>query len=132
MLDRHAPPAAEVVVLTDERYGDEDDMLLDVVRPAAATGRRPLLLWVHGGGWVGGSKDELLGYFKLVASHGYVVAGPRYSLAPEHRYPTPPRQMMQASATCRSTPSATGSTRNGLPSRATPPAPTSPPSSARW
>jgi acetyl esterase len=97
-LDKHAPPDAEVVALTDERYGDEDDMLLDVIRPASATGRLPLLLWVHGGGWVGGSKDELLGYFKLVASHGYVVAGPRYSLAPEHRYPTPPRQLMQALA----------------------------------
>ena len=93
-LARHAPPG--VIALTDERYGDEDDMVLDVVRPAAAGGRLPLVLWVHGGGWVGGSKDELAGYFKLIASHGYVVAGPRYSLAPEHRYPTPPRQMMRA------------------------------------
>jgi hypothetical protein len=31
---------------------------------------------VHGGAWVGGAKDELAGYFKLVASNGYVVAGP--------------------------------------------------------
>jgi acetyl esterase/lipase len=93
-LDRHAPP--DVVALTDERYGDEPDMLLDVFRPAATSGPLPLLLWVHGGGWVGGAKDELAGYFKLVASHGYVVVGPRYSLAPEHRYPTPLRQMMQA------------------------------------
>jgi acetyl esterase len=93
-LDKHAPP--DVVALTNEHYGDEDDMLLDVVRPPSAAGRLPLVLWVHGGGWVGGSKDELTSYFKLVASDGYVVAGPRYSLAPEHRYPTPPRQMMQA------------------------------------
>jgi acetyl esterase len=94
-LDSHTP-AAGMVVLTDERYGDEEDMLLDVIRPVSATGRLPLVLWVHGGGWVGGSKDELTSYFKLIANEGYVVAGPRYSLAPEHRYPTPPRQMMRA------------------------------------
>lgn len=94
-LEEHAP-SAEMFVLADERYGDEDDMLLDVVRPAAAIERLPLVLWVHGGGWVGGSKDELTSYFKLLADQGYVVAGPRYSLAPEHRYPTPPRQMMRA------------------------------------
>lgn len=94
-LDEHAP-TADMVVLTDERYGDEDDMLLDVVRPASAVGRLPLVLWVHGGGWVGGSKDELRSYFKLIANDGYVVVGPRYSLAPEHHYPTPPRQMMRA------------------------------------
>ncbi len=93
-LEKHAPPG--VAALTDERYGDEDDMLLDVFRPADAAGRLPLVLWVHGGGWVGGSKEALVSYLKLIASHGYVVAGPGYSLAPEHHYPTPPRQMMQA------------------------------------
>jgi acetyl esterase len=93
-LDRHAPSG--VAALLDVRYGDEKDTLLDVVYPESASGPLPLLLWVHGGGWVGGSKYELTSYFKLVAADGYVVAAPNYSLAPEHRYPTPPRQMMQA------------------------------------
>jgi acetyl esterase len=93
-LEKHAPPG--VVALTGERYGDEDDMLLDVFRPASAAGPLPLVVWVHGGGWVGGSREGLTGYLKLIASRGYVVAGPDYSLAPEHHYPTPPRQMMQA------------------------------------
>ena len=93
-LDRHAP--GDVVALLDERYGDGPDMLLDVYRPAWATTPLPLLLWVHGGGFVGGAKEELAGYLKLLAHDGYVVVGPRYSLAPEHHYPTPPRQMMHA------------------------------------
>ena len=53
-------------------------------------------MWVHGGGFLGGSKEELSSYFKLLASHGYTVVAPRYSLAPEHHYPTPTRQVMQA------------------------------------
>jgi acetyl esterase/lipase len=93
-LARHAPAGVEALV--DERYGDEPDMRLDVYRPAAATGALPLLVWLHGGGFVGGAKEELAGYLKLIAHDGYVVAAPRYSLAPDRRYPTPPRQMMQA------------------------------------
>jgi acetyl esterase len=93
-LDKHAP--TDVTVLVDQRYGEDADMLLDVVHPMSVQWRLPLLLWVHGGGFVGGSKDELIGYFKVIASRGYVVAAPQYSLAPEHRYPTPPRQVMQA------------------------------------
>jgi acetyl esterase/lipase len=94
VLDRHAPTGVEVLV--DEPYGVEDDLLLDLARPLSSRDRLPLVLWVHGGGWVGGSKDELTGWFTSIASEGYVVGGPRYSLAPEHRYPTPLRQMMQA------------------------------------
>jgi len=93
-LEKHAP--AGIAAVVDERYGDDPDMLLDVVRPADAAAPLPLFLWVHGGAFIGGSKDELLGYFKVIASHGYVVAAPRYSLAPEHHYPTPPRQLMRA------------------------------------
>jgi acetyl esterase len=93
-LDKHAP--ADVCGLIDERYGAGPDMFLDVFRPASASGPLPLVVWVHGGGFVGGTKDELAGYFKLVASHGFAVAAPRYSLAPGHRYPAPLRQLMQA------------------------------------
>jgi acetyl esterase/lipase len=93
-LEAHAP--AGVVGLHDERYGDEPDMLLDVFRPAWASGPLPTIVWVHGGGCLGGSKEDLAGYLKLVASKGYAVVGPRYSLAPERRYPTPTRQVMRA------------------------------------
>jgi hypothetical protein len=52
----------------------------------------------HGGGFCGGAKHELRACFKLIASSGYVVVAPGHSPAPEHRYPTPPRQMMRAPA----------------------------------
>jgi hypothetical protein len=38
-LEKHAP--GDVVALVDEPYGDEPDMLLDVFRPAVATGSLP-------------------------------------------------------------------------------------------
>jgi len=95
-LNRHAPVA--VSVLRDARYGPEPDMLLDLYRPVSATEPLPLVMWAHGGGWLGGSKEELAGWFRILAGFGYAVAGPRYALAPEHRYPTPVRQLMRALA----------------------------------
>lgn len=74
-LDKHAP--TNVIGLINQRYGADPDMLLDVFRPASASGPLPLMVWVHGGGFVGGTKDQLAGYFKLVASNGFVV-DPRY------------------------------------------------------
>lgn len=92
-LATHAPP--EVTVRRDERYGPGPDELLDVVRPAAA-GPLPLVVWVPGGGWVGGSKETATDYYWLVATAGCAVAAVRYSVAPGAQYPEPVRQVMVA------------------------------------
>jgi acetyl esterase/lipase len=92
-LEAHRPKG--VVALVDEPYGDEPDTVLDVFRPAASKETLPTVVWVHGGGFIGGSKVELRGWCSLIASKGYAVVAPRYSLAPERRYPTPVRQLMQ-------------------------------------
>ncbi len=95
-LARHIP--AGVDALLDERYGDGADAVLDVFRPAAASGALPTVVWIHGGGWIGGAKEEVRGYAQILASHGYAVVAPRYALAPGARYPVPLRQLMQALA----------------------------------
>lgn len=50
---------------------------------------RPLVLFIHGGGWVIGTARAVSPFAKLLASEGYIVANLDYSLAPEYRYPTP-------------------------------------------
>lgn len=92
-----APTGVDVVV--DEAYQPHPDSLLDVYVPreAAQAGRRlPVLVWVHGGAFIGGSKDEIDYYFRAIAARGYCVVAVRYSLAPESTYPTPVRQVMAA------------------------------------
>jgi len=96
-LGRHAPTG--IASFRDERYGDGPDALLDVYVPETAQPRGerlPVIVWIHGGGWVGGNKDELAGYMQLLASHGFVAVAINYSLAPAARYPTPVRQAMAA------------------------------------
>ena len=91
-LAGHAPGGIER--LADEPYGDGPDDVLDVYHRTGARGPAPTIVWVHGGAFVGGSKEELRHWFELLADEGYTVVAPRYSLAPESTYPTPVRQVV--------------------------------------
>ena len=54
------PPGIEERL--DLPYGSGRRCRLDVFRPAGATGPLPTVVWVHGGGWIGGTKDALREY----------------------------------------------------------------------
>ncbi len=67
---------------------------MDVYRPAnAKAASRPLLIWVHGGGWVGGTPEgasafaDWPGALARIAAKGYVVAAVSYRLAKEEPFP---------------------------------------------
>jgi acetyl esterase len=56
--------------------------------PAGAPPRGPLLLYLHGGGWVFGSPATYDGVCRFIARHARVrVLSASYRLAPEHRFP---------------------------------------------
>jgi acetyl esterase/lipase len=66
---------------------------LDIFTPDAAGGQpRPVILWVHGGGFISSSAATVADYTILLAHAGYTVASLDYSLAPGARYPVPVRQ----------------------------------------
>lgn len=61
-----------------------------VHRPTVAESRRPALLWIHGGGMVGGIARQDDRFCRRVATElGAVVASVEYRLAPEHPFPAP-------------------------------------------
>ena len=74
------------------------DALLDVFRPANAQAPLPAIVWVHGGGFVAGSRSELSGYLQILAARGFVTIAIDYTLAPTERFPTPVRQTNAALA----------------------------------
>ncbi len=67
----------------------------DVVVPKGA-GPHPVLVYLHGGGWVCGSATthRKLGY--RFAEAGYLVFNVNYRLAPEHPFPTPFEDCVEA------------------------------------
>ena len=90
-----------VAVQRDIPYGAGDDAKLDLYLPKSLAGsRRPLptVLWVHGGGWAGGSKDYVAKYAAALAAGGFAVAAMDYSVPPKAIYPTPVRQAFEAFA----------------------------------
>jgi acetyl esterase/lipase len=66
---------------------------LDLYTPRAGGGAKPLVIYIHGGGWTGGTSRNAAAYndFPAVmanlASRGYVVASLNYRLAGEAPFP---------------------------------------------
>lgn len=58
----------------------------------------PLVVWVHGGGAVSGSRSDIANYARVLAGRGLAVATVDYTIAPEARYPVPVRQVNAALA----------------------------------
>ena len=61
--------------------------ILDVYRPKGIEGKLPVIISVHGGGWVYGSKEVYQFYCMSLAQRGFAVVNFTYRLAPEYRYP---------------------------------------------
>jgi acetyl esterase/lipase len=85
----------EVHILKDLMYDETKNSFMDIYRPAYAAKPLPVILWIHGGGYVGGSKDSRQDYGMALANAGYVVANIDYGLAPDQLYPGP---VLQANA----------------------------------
>jgi para-nitrobenzyl esterase len=57
----------------------EDCLFLNVHTPATATGKRPVMIWFHGGGYTGGMGDDYDGR-TIVADHDMIVVTVNYRL----------------------------------------------------
>ncbi|MHB1570687.1 MAG: alpha/beta hydrolase [Solirubrobacteraceae bacterium] len=68
--------------------GPNGDVSVRIVRPAGATGNLPVILYIHGAGWVfgnAGTHDRLVR--ELAFRAGAAAVFPEYSLSPEAKYP---------------------------------------------
>jgi acetyl esterase/lipase len=79
----------EIRVTENILYGiDPVDQLLDIAYPAVKMNYYPLIVQVHGGGWVYGNKDTIYkAYGMALAQKGFAVLTINYHLAPTHNFP---------------------------------------------
>ena len=79
----------DVIRYDDIRYGDDPDwQVLDVYRPRAAENTvLPVIVSIHGGGWVYGDKRVYQFYCISLAQRGFAVVNFSYRLAPENKFP---------------------------------------------
>ncbi len=82
------PLPSGVNALRDLEYGRASGhaMLLDLYLPEKADRPLPLIIWVHGGAWMSGSKNNPSPALRFLAS-GYAVAHVGYRLSQEAQFP---------------------------------------------
>lgn len=78
----------EDVVRTENlSYGPYKENVLDVYRPRVGATKLPVIVSVHGGGWVYGDKELYKHYCLSLAQRGFVVVNFTYRLSPEYKFP---------------------------------------------
>lgn len=65
-----------------------DNNKLDVYYPKNIKGKLPVIMWIHGGGYISNSKETVKNYMLTLANEGFVVVNIDYALSPKYRYPT--------------------------------------------
>lgn len=74
--------------------------LLDIYLPANATGKIPLVIWVHGGGWLSNDKYADMGYMKATIAEilkaGYALASIDYRFSTQAVFPAQIQDCNQA------------------------------------
>jgi acetyl esterase/lipase len=78
---------AEVKKLADITYKEAGDLplKLDLYLPEKTTGKLPVVVWVHGGGWNQGSKDRCPAVW--LVTNGFAVASIQYRLSTQAQWP---------------------------------------------
>ena len=71
---------------------------LDIHYPSAISkgDMLPTIVWVHGGAWISGKKEDISNYGKILAGHNFTVVVIDYTLAPQRQYPYQVGQLNRA------------------------------------
>jgi acetyl esterase/lipase len=88
-----APPIRQPgAVRRDLTYCTSQDganLKMDLYLPQESNGPAPVVVYVHGGGWMSGSKNDEIArtFFGELTHRGYLVAALNYRLAPKYKFP---------------------------------------------
>jgi acetyl esterase len=80
-------PREGVRLMADCRYGPHPRHTVDIYRPEH-DGDHPVLVWLHGGGFIRGDKAQRANIGWWGAREGFVTLIPNYRLAPESPWPS--------------------------------------------
>jgi acetyl esterase/lipase len=80
-----------VRALPNLSYGKRADQKLDLVLPPTDKffGPRPVIVWLHAGGWAFGSRKDPAPLPSYEVARGYAMASVDYGLAPAYHFPRP-------------------------------------------
>ncbi|CAN5161981.1 alpha/beta hydrolase [soil metagenome] len=81
----------------DVAYGSHGaNTTFDVFSPSGTSGALPTVVWIHGGAWISGDKENVDPYARILAVRGYTTVALNYTIAPEAAYPVALNQLNDA------------------------------------
>ncbi|WP_258062998.1 alpha/beta hydrolase [Pseudoclavibacter sp. Z016] len=98
-MEAFAPTADTLQAQLDVSYGDDGaDTSFDLYSPAGTSEALPTVVWIHGGAWISGGKQNVAPYVQILAAEGFTTVALNYTVAPEATYPTALTQLNDALA----------------------------------
>lgn len=80
----------EINYIDKIQYGEDTEFQnLDICYPKDTNAKLPVIVSVHGGGYVYGSTRVYMFYCADLARRGFIVVNFNYRLAPKHKFPAP-------------------------------------------
>lgn len=87
--DKDLVQPEDIQALRNLPYGLEGKyQLLDIYFPKGTTEKLPVIINIHGGGFVYGTKEVYQYYCMSLAQHGFAVVNFNYTLAPKKKFPS--------------------------------------------
>ena len=89
LVDTNPPADDSILEIHDIPYKiiDDDTLLLDIYRSKTLSGPVPGLIFIHGGGWRSGKKEDYRLYLLSFARKGFVTVSINYRLAKTAHFP---------------------------------------------
>ena len=81
-------PRNGVRVIKDQAYGSHERHKLDVYQPSNSAGAVPVVVYIHGGGFIRGDKKGAANIGTYFARNGLVSIAANYRLAPKNKWPS--------------------------------------------
>ena len=78
-----------IEIIRNHVFFEEDDLQLrlDIYRPRSSKQKRPVLLQIHGGAWISGSKRQAALLMTHMAAQGWVCFSVGYRFSPDVKFP---------------------------------------------
>ncbi|NJP40659.1 alpha/beta hydrolase [Oscillospiraceae bacterium HV4-5-C5C] len=92
--EAQAEALAATTVESDLAYPSQyQNATFDLIYPQDTEQALPVVIWMHGGAFVAGSKESITAWGAQLAQQGYAVIAFNYELAPEAHYPAQIQQI---------------------------------------